>query len=164
MSAPAPDRETATRTVKPGWNGGFFQDFAAGDVSKHVLGRAITATDSAWFTLLPQNTAPLHFDTNYAAHTSFGKPLVNSVFTIALTGQTVSHVSQNGIRGRHAVQLDESAQSSRVEIASRGRRKTTGYNPNGDIVIAVKRTLLVYRRGHRPSGRHRPEPWMPTPP
>jgi acyl dehydratase len=40
--------------------------------------------------------------------------------------------------------------------------KTSGYNQNGDIVIAFERTLLVYRRGHGPSGRHRPEPRFPA--
>ena len=70
--------------VKAGWNGRFFEDFAVGDVYKHTLGRTITATDNAWFTLLTQNTAPLHFDANYAAHTSFKRPLVNSCLTIAL--------------------------------------------------------------------------------
>jgi acyl dehydratase len=87
---------TTKRTIKPGWNGRFLEDFTPGDVFKHVLGRTVTATDNASFTLLTQNTAPLHFDANYATHTSFGKPLVNSAFTIALvSGQTVSDVSQN---------------------------------------------------------------------
>jgi len=56
----------------------------------------VTQTDNAWFTLLTQNTAPLHFDHHYASQTEFGRPLVNSAFTIALvTGQSVSDVSQN---------------------------------------------------------------------
>jgi itaconyl-CoA hydratase len=43
-----------------------------------------------------QNTAPIHFDVNYAQDTEFKRPLVNSCFTIALvTGQTVSDVLQN---------------------------------------------------------------------
>jgi hypothetical protein len=68
------------RTIKPGWSGRFFEAFAVGDVFKHVLGRTVTATDNAWFTLLTQN----------------------------------------------------------------------------------ERTLLVYRRGQGPSGRHRPEPRLPS--
>jgi acyl dehydratase len=168
---------TIPRTIKPGWNGRFFEDFAVGDVFKHVLGRTVTATDNAWFTLLTQNTAPLHFDANYAAHTSFGKPLVNSAFTIALvTGQTVSDVSQNvfanlgwdKVRLPHPVfegdtlysetqVLDVRDSKSRPEVGI-VTVKTAGYNQNGDVVITFERTLLVYRRGQGPSGRHRPEP------
>jgi len=46
--------------------------------------------------LLTQNTAPIHFDHHYAAQTTFGKPLVDSTFTLALvTGQSVTDISQN---------------------------------------------------------------------
>lgn len=52
--------------------------------------------DNAWFTPLTQNTAPLHFDTNYASNTEFKVPLVNFCFTIALvTGESVADISQN---------------------------------------------------------------------
>src|ERR1700760_2684616 len=83
-------------SVKPGWRGRFFEDFEVGDVYQHPLGRTVTQTDNAWVTLLPQTPAPLHVDRHYAAQTGFGRPLVNSAFTIALvTGQSVSDVSQN---------------------------------------------------------------------
>ncbi len=83
-------------SVKPGWTGRFFEDFEVGDIYKHPLGRTVTATDNAWFTQLTLNTAHLHFDANYAAKTAFGRPLVNSCFTLALvTGQSVSDISQN---------------------------------------------------------------------
>ena len=82
--------------LKAGWNGRFFEDFIVGDVYKHPLGRTITSTDNAWFTMLTLNTAHPHYDANYAAHTAFGKPLVNSCLTLALvTGQSVTDVSQN---------------------------------------------------------------------
>jgi itaconyl-CoA hydratase len=79
-----------------GWEGRYFEDFEVGAVYEHPLGRTITAHDNAWFTLLTQNTAPIHFDQHYAAHTSFGRALVNSTLTLAvMTGQSVTDVSQN---------------------------------------------------------------------
>ena len=82
--------------VKEGWRGRFFEDFEVGDVYRHPLGRTVTETDNVWFTLLTQNTAPVHFDRHYAAQTEFGRPLVDSTFTVALvTGQSVTDVSQN---------------------------------------------------------------------
>src|SRR5579859_2266877 len=83
-------------TTQDGWSGRFFEDFEIGDVYEHPLGRTITTTDNAWFTLLTQNTAPIHFDHNYASQTEFGKPLVNSCLTLSLvTGQSVTDISQN---------------------------------------------------------------------
>ena len=95
-----PDRGLARQFVctdiKAGWTGRVYEDFEVGDVYRHPLGRTITQTDNIWFTLLTQNTAPLHFDAYYAAQTEFKKPLVNSALTIALvTGQTVTDISQN---------------------------------------------------------------------
>jgi itaconyl-CoA hydratase len=173
---------TTKRTIKPGWNGRFLEDFTPGDVFKHVLGRTVTATDNASFTLLTQNTAPLHFDANYATHTSFGKPLVNSAFTIALvSGQTVSDVSQNvfanlgwdKVRMPHPVFEGDTLYSETEVLDVRDSKsrpdvgivtvKTAGYNQNGDVAITFERTLLVYRRGQGPSGRHRPKPRLPSP-
>jgi acyl dehydratase len=47
--------------VRESWRGRFLEDFEVGDVYEHPLGRTITTTDNAWFTLLTQNTAPVLF-------------------------------------------------------------------------------------------------------
>jgi itaconyl-CoA hydratase len=155
--------------VKEGWRGRFFEDFKVGDVYEHPLGRTVTTTDNIWFTLLSQNTAPVHFDHNYAAQTEFGKPLVDSTFTLALvTGQSVTDISQNVFAnlGWDEVRLPAPvfegdtiySQSEVLEKReSRSRPnvgivtvETTGYNQDGRTVITFKRTIMVYRRGHAP--------------
>ena len=162
--------------VKQGWRGRFFEDFGVGDVYEHPLGRTVTTTDNLWFSLLTQNTAPIHVDHAYAAHTEFGKPLVDSTFTVALvTGQSVADVSQNVFAnlGWDEVRLpapvfegdtiySESEVLEKRESKSRPdvgivTVKTTGYNQRGTVVITFKRTVLVYRRGHSPDV-HRPRP------
>src|SRR5207302_8163876 len=88
----------ATMTVKQGWTGRIFEDFEVGDIYQHPLGRTVIAADNIWFTLLTQNTNPIHFDAAYSAQTEYGKPLVDSTFTLALvTGQSVTDVSQNAM-------------------------------------------------------------------
>ena len=83
-------------TVKQGWTGRVYEDFEVGDVYRHPLGRTILSADNTWFSLLTQNTNPIHVDHAYAARTEFARPLVNSTFTLALvTGQSVADVSQN---------------------------------------------------------------------
>ena len=82
--------------VKEGWTGRVYEDFEVGDIYNHPLGRTVLAADNVWFTLLTMNTNPIHFDHVYASKTEFGRPLVNSTFTLALvTGQSVTDLSQN---------------------------------------------------------------------
>jgi len=157
-------------TIKEGWRGRFYEDFEVGDEYEHPLGRTVTATDNSWFTLLTQNTAPLHFDQHYAAQTEFGRPLVNSCFTLALvTGQSVTDVSQNvmanlgwdevrmpspvfegdTVYSRSEV-LDKRESSSRPSVGLITVR-TTGYNQDGKVVLSFRRTVMVYKRDHAPS-------------
>ena len=153
-----------------GWRGRFFEDFHVGDVYHHSLGRTVTETDNSWFTLLTQNTAPLHFDKHYASQTEFGRPLVNSTFTLALvTGQSVSDVSQNVMANlgwdevrllkplfegdtvyskSEVLELRDSKSRPNVGV---GTVRTTGFNQDGVILIEFNRTLLVYRRGKGPT-------------
>ena len=82
--------------VKEGWTGRVYEDFEVGDIYPHPLGRTITTADNIWFTMMTQNTNPIHFDHAYAAKTEFKQPLVNSTLTLALvTGQSVTDLSQN---------------------------------------------------------------------
>ncbi len=160
----------------PGWEGRFFEDFAVGDVYVHRLGRTVLDVNNSWFTLLTQNTAPIHFDRHYAAGTEFGRPLVDSTFTLALvTGQSVADVSQNvmanlgwdevrlpasGLRGRHDL-LRERGRSPSASPRSRPEVgivavRTTGSNQDGVVVITFVRTIMVYRRGHGPGAEPSP--------
>ena len=155
--------------LKEGWRGRFFEDFEVGDVYAHRLGRTVTQTDNIWFTLLTQNTAPLHFDVHYASQTEFKKPLVNSAFTIALvTGQTVADISQNVFAnlGWDEVRLpnpvfEGDTLYSQSEVLDKRKSKsrpnvgivtvkTAGFNQDGIIVITFRRSVMVYKRGFEP--------------
>lgn len=154
----------------PSWHGRFFEDFTVGDSYKHALGRTVTQTDNAWFTLLTQNTAPLHVVHHYAAQTEFGRPVINSTFTLALvTGQSVSDISQNvmanlgwdEVRLPHPLFEGDTVYSSSEVLETRSSRsrpnvgivtvRTTGYKQDGTPVITFRRTVMVYRRGQAPT-------------
>ena len=55
-----------------------------GLVVPHALTRTVTEADNVLFTTMTLNPARLHLDAEYAATTEFGRPLVNSMFTVAL--------------------------------------------------------------------------------
>ena len=112
---------------------------------------------------------PVHFDHNYAFQTAFGRPLVDSTFTLALvTGQSVTDISQNVFAnlGWDEVRLlapvfegDTIYSSSEVleKRESRSRPnvgivtvRTIGYNQNGETIITFKRTVMVYKKEHVP--------------
>jgi acyl dehydratase len=161
--------------VIQGWTGRVFEDFAAGDIYEHPLGRTVTQADNIWFTCLTMNTNPIHFDAEYAAHTEFKRPLVNSCFTLALvTGQSVTDLTVNAVAnlGWDDVKLPHPlfegdtvyARSEVLETRESKSRphaglvtvKTTGANQHGETVIEFTRTFMVWKRGHVPaSGRRR---------
>ena len=153
----------------PGWTGRVFEDFAVGDVYEHPLGRTLLAADNVWFSCLTMNTNPIHFDAEYARRTEFGKPLMNSCFTLALvTGQSVTDLTQNAVanlgwdevRLPHPVfegdtiyarsEVLETRESTSRPNAGIVRVKTTGVNQRGTPVIEFKRTFMVWKRGHVP--------------
>ena len=156
-----------------GWLGRWFEDFAVGDVYRHLLAKTVTETDNRWFTHLTLNTNPVHFDEAYAAQTEFGRVLVNSCYTLALaTGISVTDLSQNAFAnlGWDEVRLPTpvfegdtiGAESEVIETRpSRSRPavglvrvRTRGFNQDGATVIEFLRSILVYRRGEGPARIH----------
>ena len=157
--------------VKKGWTGRLYEDFEVGDIYEHPIGRTVLGADNTWFTLMTMNTNPLHFDYNYMSKTEFGKPLVNSCLTLAIvTGESVIDLTQNAFAnlGWDEVRLPnpvfegdtiysrsevlETRESKSRPNVGVVRVKTTGLNQHGAVVIEFKRTFMVYKRGHVPSG------------
>lgn len=64
----------------------YFEEFEVGRVYRHTLRRTVTEMDNVMFTSLTMNVAPIHLDAEYAKTTVHGKPLFNSLFTLALIG------------------------------------------------------------------------------
>ncbi len=155
---------------KPGWQGRFYEDFEPGDVYRHPLGRTVTENDNIWFSMLTMNTNPIHFDSAFSAKTHFGKPLVNGSLILALaTGMSVSDVARNAIANLSWTDIElpnpffngDTLYAQTEVLGCRESRsrpyagivdvKTTGYKADGTIVITFKRTVMVYKRGHRPA-------------
>ena len=64
--------------------GMWFDDLKPGLVVEAATRRTVTETDNVLFTTMTMNPQPLHLDAEFAASTEFGKPLVNSLFTLGL--------------------------------------------------------------------------------
>jgi itaconyl-CoA hydratase len=147
--------------------GRYYEDFSLGDVYEHQPGRTISEADNTWFSLLTMNQNPLHIDAAYSAKSEWGKPLVNSCFTLAiLVGLSVNDVSYRTIAnlGWNDVRLTAPvfagdtiyAQSEVIALRESKSRpgqgivsvRTTGTKDDGTVFMTFERTILVPKRGH----------------
>ena len=63
----------------------YFDAFQEGAVFDHPIRRTVTEMDNTLFSCLTHNPQPLHIDRHYCeTQTEFGKPLMNSLFTLGL--------------------------------------------------------------------------------
>jgi itaconyl-CoA hydratase len=148
------------------WRGRYYEDFAVGDVFQSRFGRTLTETENIWFTCLTLNTNQVHFNVPFAERTRFGRPLMNSTFTLAVvTGMTVPDTSENATANlswtdiklpnpvfagdtlwaeSEITDLRESASNANVGIVT---MRCRGLNQRREVVIEFKRTFMIYKRG-----------------
>ncbi|KQS03673.1 dehydratase [Sphingomonas sp. Leaf357] len=62
----------------------WFSEFEVGRMFVHEIRRTVTDMDNTLFSALTYNPAAIHIDHAYAATTEFGRPLINSIFTLGL--------------------------------------------------------------------------------
>jgi len=161
--------------VKPGWEGRYFEDFEVGDIYRCRLGRTLTEADNTWFTLLTNNTNQIHFNTEYAKRTEYGRPLINSALTLAIVaGMGVADVSENGFAlgwGEfdlpHPLFAGDTLYSESEVLEKRESRskpqlgivkvRTRGIQQEGRVVISYARSVMVWKRAHAPNKNLFPE-------
>jgi acyl dehydratase len=156
--------------------GRYFDDFAVGDVFRSAIGRTVTETDNVWFTCVTMNSNQGHFNTAFAEATDYGRPLVNSCFTLALvTGLTVADTSQNAVNLEwsrvvmpNPVFVGDTlwAETEVTDTRESGSRpgwgivnvRTRGINQRGETVIEFRRVFMLPRRDRAARVDVRPEP------
>lgn len=62
----------------------YFDEFTIGQVFNHEIRRTLLDSDNTLFSALTYNPAAIHIDHEYSKNTEFGKPLMNSVFTLGV--------------------------------------------------------------------------------
>lgn len=63
----------------------WFEQLEPGMVIQHAIRRTLTESDNVMFSTMTMNPAWLHLDFDYAENeTEFGRPLVNSMLTVAV--------------------------------------------------------------------------------
>ena len=73
----------------------WFEELSVGRVIDAEWTRTVTEADNVLFCGMTMNVQKLHLDAEYAATTEFGRPLVNSLFTLGLLiGMSVHNLTQ----------------------------------------------------------------------
>ena len=148
-----------------------YEDFVVGDTYRSAVGRTVTESDNLLYTMLSMNTNELHFNDEAAKASEWGRPLVNSTFTLALVlGLSVADTTQAGgvnlgwseIRLPHPVFVGdtiwaETEVTAARESASRPAHgivgvRTRGINQRGEVVCEFARSFLIPKSSATASG------------
>jgi acyl dehydratase len=144
----------------------YFEEMEPGMKIQHAFTRTVTEMDNVLFTSLTMNPAPLHLDVEYAKTLPYGRPLVNSLFTVALIGgMTVPDLvfrTSLGNLGYTDVQFPKpvfAGDTLRAETEILDKRESKsdssrgivwfdhrGYNQRDECVCITKRTGMILRK------------------
>lgn len=135
------DKKTAPDYPPPPprvYHGKFLEDLNPGDTIHHALTRTVTEADNVLFTTMSLNPAPIHLDHDFCKKSGQfgGKPLFNSMFTLALV------VGMSVLETTHG-----------TTIANLGFSKVVFPKPVfcGDSLRAVTRVLEKRESASRPT-------------
>lgn len=117
--------------------GKWFEQLVPGLVIHHAIRRTITEADNVLFTSVTMNPAWLHLDFDHATNeTEFGRPLVNSMLTIAMVVGISVHETTLG-----------------TTVANLGFREVTFPVPmfHGDTLKVETEVVAARESGSRPN-------------
>jgi acyl dehydratase len=148
-------------------HGLYYEDFEVDAVYKHALSRTVTEADNILFSNMTLNPQPLHIDHHFAArHTEWGRPIVNSLFTLGLlvgisvndltVGTTVGNLGMKETRFPHPLFPGDTVYASTKVVSKRESRSRpnegvvefehTATNQDGTVVAVTLRAALMKKR------------------
>ena len=146
----------------------YFDEFAQGQEFDHALSRTVTEHDNISFSLMTLNPQPLHIDAHFAAQTEFGRPLFNSMYTLAIMigmtvydttmGTTVGNLGMTDVRFPKPVFAGDTLRAHTKVLSTRPSKSRPGQgivefehratNQDGETVaICVRQALMMGRPG-----------------
>ena len=144
----------------------YFEQFSVGQTFFHEIRRTVTDMDNILFSSLTCNPAAVHIDHEYAKSTEFGKPLMNSIFTLGLViglsvqdttlGTTVGNLGMEETRYPRPIFAGDTlrAESKVVAVRASKSRPTQGivtlehrgFDQRDEEVVFCRRNALMMRR------------------
>ena len=143
----------------------YFDEFKVGQTFNHEVRRTVTDMDNILFSTLTHNPAAIHLDVEYAKSTEFGRPLMNSIFTLGLVvglsvydttlGTTVGNLGWEEVRFPKPVFSGDTIRAESVVAALRDSKSRPGqgivtfehrgFNQRDELVCRARRNALMHR-------------------
>ena len=144
----------------------YLEDFEIGRVIEHAIRRTVTEMDNTLFSCLTHNPQPLHIDHDFAAKSEWGKPLVNSIFTLGVMigvsvgdttiGTTVGNLGMTDVRFPKPVFHGDTLHFT-TEVLTKRETKSRpdagiveflhkAFNQKGEMVAECKRQAMMRKR------------------
>ena len=144
----------------------YFEELTERRVIDAEWTRTITETDNLLFTSLTMNPAKLHLDAEYMKGTEFGRPIVNSLFTLGLAigmsvhnttlGTTIANLGMTDVRFPAPVFPGDTIRVRSTVVSARASKsrpdagivtlRHEAFNQNGVLVATCDRAALMLRR------------------
>ena len=144
----------------------YYEEMEIGATIRHAYTRTVTEMDNVLFTSLTMNPAPLHLDAEYAKTLPYGRPLVNSLFTVALIGgmtvpdlvfrTSLGNLGYTDIQFPKPVFHGDTLRAETTIVDKRESKSAStrgivwfdqrGYNQRDECVCITKRTGMIMRK------------------
>ena len=143
----------------------YFEQLIVGRAFQHAIRRTVTDMDNILFSSLTYNPAAIHIDHEYAKSTEFGRPLMNSIFTLGLVvgltiqdttlGTTVGNLGFEEVTYPRPVFAGDTIRVESDVVAARASKSRPtqgivtflhrGLNQKDEIVCQCRRLALMMR-------------------
>ncbi|KQZ28648.1 dehydratase [Mesorhizobium sp. Root552] len=144
----------------------YLEEFKIGHVFQHTLRKTVTESDNMLFSVMTLNPQPLHIDFDFASKTEWGKPLVNSLFTLGLmigisvnditVGTTVANLGMTNTTFPHPVFHGDTVRVETTVISVRESKSKPdrgivelehrAYNQDGALVAKCTRQAMMRKK------------------
>ena len=146
--------------------GRYYEDLEVGLFLRHDVRRTVTEWDNVQFSTMTMNPAAIHLDHDYCRTTEFGRPLVNSIFTLGLVvclsvgdttlGTTIGNLGWEEVRFPAPVFAGDTIRAETEVVARRPSKSRPtqgivtflhrGLNQRDELVCECRRLALMHRR------------------
>jgi acyl dehydratase len=145
--------------------GKYFERFEIGQTFVHEVRRTVTDMDNILFSTLTHNPAAIHIDHEYAKSTEFGRPLMNSIFSLGLVvglsvqdttlGTTVGNLGWEEVSFPKPVFSGDTIRAETKVVGLRDSKSRPeqgivtfehrGYNQRNEVIASCRRVALMLR-------------------
>jgi acyl dehydratase len=145
----------------------YYEDFVVGAIIDHRLTKTVTQMDNMLFSNMTLNPQPLHIDAHFCAtETEWGRPLMNSLFTLGLMigisvndltlGTTIGNLGMAEVKFPAPLFEGDTLRATSEIVAKRESKSRAdagivefihrAYQQDGGLVAECRRQALMKKR------------------